>query len=45
MEKPTPVTKGKPSGSVKKFIDHLMSEEGKEIMKKSGIVPSFEECD
>ena len=39
------VTKGKPSGSVKEFIDHLMSEEGKEIMKKSGIVPSFEECD
>ena len=39
------VTKGKPSGSVKEFIDHLMSEEGKTIMKKIGIVPSFEACE
>jgi phosphate transport system substrate-binding protein len=39
------VTKGKPSGAVKEFIDHLLSKEGKEIMKIRGINPFFEECE
>ncbi|UCF85885.1 MAG: substrate-binding domain-containing protein [Desulfobacteraceae bacterium] len=39
------VTKGKPSGAVKEFIDHIKSKEGKEIMKKRGVMPSLEECE
>jgi phosphate transport system substrate-binding protein len=33
------VTKGKPAGSTKAFIDHAFSENGKEIIKKKGMVP------
>ena len=40
------VTNGKPSGAVKEFIDHLLSKEGKEIMKKRGVNPFLgEKCD
>ena len=39
------VTKGKPSGSVKAFIDHLTVKEGKEMMKKRGIMPFSGECE
>jgi len=35
------VTKGKPRGPVKEFIDHLMLYEGKEMMAKKGIVPFY----
>jgi phosphate transport system substrate-binding protein len=33
------VTKGKPSGSAKAFIDHAFSDMGKDIMTKKGMVP------
>ena len=33
------VTKGEPSGNVKKFIDFTFSEEGKNIIEKYGMVP------
>lgn len=33
------ITKGKPSGSAKVFIDHAFSDQGKEIIKKKGMVP------
>ena len=39
------VTKGKPSGPVKEFIDHLMFREGKEIMKKIDMMPFSGECE
>ena len=35
------VTKGKPRGPVKEFIDHLMLYEGKEMMAQKGIVPFY----
>jgi phosphate transport system substrate-binding protein len=33
------VTKGEPTGNVKKFIDFTFSDEGKKIIKKYGMVP------
>jgi len=33
------VTKGKPSGSVKAFVDHAFSEKSKEIIKEKGMIP------
>ena len=36
------VTKGKPTGAVKEFIDDLVSGPGKEIMKKMGVMPYSE---
>ncbi len=36
------VTKGKPSGAVKAFVDFALSEKGQAIMKKNGMVPVSE---
>jgi phosphate transport system substrate-binding protein len=36
------VTKGKPTGAVKEFIDDLVSGPGREIMKKIGVMPYSE---
>jgi len=33
------ITKGKPSGSAKAFIDHAFSDKGKEIIEKRGMIP------
>ena len=33
------ITKGKPSGSAKAFIDHAFSDKGREIIRKKGMVP------
>ncbi|MCK4794753.1 MAG: substrate-binding domain-containing protein [Desulfobacteraceae bacterium] len=33
------VTKGKPTGPVKKFIDHALSKEGRKLMEKKGMIP------
>jgi len=33
------ITKGKPSGSAKAFIDHAFSDTGKDIIKKKGMMP------
>ena len=34
------VTKGRPTGAVKQFVDDVLSGEGKEIMAKEGMTPS-----
>jgi len=36
------VTKGKPAGLAKEFVDDLMSGPGKQIMEKRGIMPYFD---
>ena len=36
------VTKGKPSGTVKAFIDFSLSDKGKRIMRKNGMIPLSE---
>jgi len=36
------VTKGKPTGAVKEFVDDLLSGPGKKIMKKMGVMPYSE---
>jgi ABC-type phosphate transport system substrate-binding protein len=33
------VTKGKPSGAVKQFVDDILSGEGKKIMVDQGMTP------
>ena len=33
------ITKGNPSGAAKRFIDFALSDEGKIIMQKRGMVP------
>ena len=33
------LTQGEPQGAVKDFIDHILSSEGQQVIKTSGLVP------
>ena len=36
------VTRGLPTGAAKQYIEFILSEEGKSIMKKNGMIPYTE---